>query len=109
MIRKQTKVWTTRDGRKVRVCDMDDVHLENTIRMLNRVANFRKDDTILSAMAVESTLQGEMALLCIEQDIARTEDADPSEFLERPDLYEALLLERERRKEKSQRQVLPWH
>lgn len=30
------RVWKTKDGRKVRVCDMDDAHLINTIRYMDR-------------------------------------------------------------------------
>jgi len=30
------KYWTTRNGRIVAICDMDDQHLVNTIRMLER-------------------------------------------------------------------------
>lgn len=28
--------WTTRDGRQISICDMDDNHLTNTIEMLRR-------------------------------------------------------------------------
>lgn len=31
----RTSVWTTRDGQEVRVCDMSDSHLLNTIRWLD--------------------------------------------------------------------------
>jgi hypothetical protein len=34
--RKRTKVWTTKAGEMVRVCDMADSHLLNTIRFLER-------------------------------------------------------------------------
>ena len=35
-IRKQTKIWVTEDKRRIRVCDMDDGHLHNTIKMFVR-------------------------------------------------------------------------
>ena len=35
-IRKQTKIWVTEDGRRIRICDMDDGHLHNTIKMFVR-------------------------------------------------------------------------
>ena len=33
---KNTDVWTTQNGRNVRICDMTDTHLINTIEYLER-------------------------------------------------------------------------
>lgn len=107
MIRKQTKFWQTREGKKVRICDMDDAHLENTIRFLERAAEAQRESALTSAYLVESMLQGEMALVSIESEINRLEESDPSEFL--PDVYEAMLLERQRREEQRRSAPLPWH
>ncbi|KKM18777.1 hypothetical protein LCGC14_1662320 [marine sediment metagenome] len=35
-IRKQTKLWKIRDGSKIRICDMSDGHITNSIKMLLR-------------------------------------------------------------------------
>lgn len=37
-MKKQTKIWKTRDGNKIRICGMEDSHLINTIKMLQRRA-----------------------------------------------------------------------
>ena len=29
-------IWTCRDGQQIRICDMDDKHLDNTIKLLDR-------------------------------------------------------------------------
>jgi len=51
MIRKQTKHWKTKDGRKIRICDMEDDHLLNTIKLLHRHALYSLKNICISYMS----------------------------------------------------------
>jgi hypothetical protein len=70
------KRWTTKDGTKIRIKDMTDEHLLNTIRFLDRKAQEIKDNTC------PPNFSGEMAQMCAEQAYdqlieAETEDLFP--------------------------------
>jgi hypothetical protein len=58
------KMWKTKDGRKVRICDMGESHLENTIALLRR-AHARY---VAEATADYPMFQGEMAQFYAEQE-----------------------------------------
>ena len=93
--RKQTKRWTMQDGTKIRICDMDDNHLVNTVRMLQRNARVEHFEALHAAYQLESVLHGDMALLCIGEDIDSLESTDPEESGH--PLYFELCTEAERR------------
>lgn len=84
------KKWAMRDGQKVRIKDMTDSHLVNTIRMLGR----KHDDEKEAAWSVLSTLQGEMAQMYCENDISRMEDNGPAAT---SPIYEDMMEEATRR------------
>jgi len=97
-MRKQTAIWTCKDGTRVRICDMSDSHLDNTIALLERKAKVFLSTELGAAYHVLCTLSGEMATFCCEQDIDRMEETSPEEWLmDHNPLYEKLLAERERR------------
>jgi hypothetical protein len=87
-IRKVTKVWKTKDDRKLRICDMADEHLLNTIAMCQR-----KHRAAQLAMPFPQ-FGGEMAQWCAESDYDRFQESGPEESFP---LYEDLCLEAMRR------------
>lgn len=94
-IHKQTRLWRTKDGRKIRVCDMDSNHLSHTINMLRRTAEFE----LLEMGRFTQFLQGEMAQYFAEQDYDRLLSMCQEELCEyiHGDIYEALVEEHKRR------------
>lgn len=94
-IRKQTALWTTKDGIRLRICDMTDTHLLNAARMMRRQAGLIKAEALNMAGDALSMFQGEMAQLHVEQEFNRLLDADPEDVL--PEIYQKLLWEIERR------------
>jgi len=94
-IRKQTKLWKTKSGRKVRICDMSDDHLLNTIRMLKRNAEAYYEYSIADGFSLLGSLRGEMAIDHLEGQLGNLLEEGPDEFL--PDIYWNMLDECERR------------
>lgn len=96
MIQKQTKLWKTKDGRRIRICDMDDRHLLNTIRFLDRKAKEVESAALYAGHAFLNTLQGEMAQDCLENELDAIEQdgVEPHEICP---LYNNLVAEALRR------------
>lgn len=96
-VRKQTKKWTTKDGEKIRICDMQDDHLSNSINLLERVAKHMEMESISAGYQMLCMLQGEMAIDSVERELMVLEEhgIDPNQVNE---LYDNLIDERERRK-----------
>lgn len=99
-MRKQTKLWTTRDGRRIRICDMDDSHLKNTIAMLERGSKVSWEDQLYEAACMMSWFSGDsMASYYADQGFDNASQQSPDDFL--PDIYYNLCDDRQRRQEAS--------
>lgn len=73
-MRKCTKFWTKKDGTKIRICDMDDAHLINTVRFLVRKAEQYKVEMPYPCF------QGEMAQMYAEMEWGNLMNADPEDI-----------------------------
>ena len=103
MSQKQPKasknVWVTREGQRVRVQDLSDSHLSNTIQFLRRrVTTFRINYALRADQAIAS-LNGEQARYSIEDGAAYTLSLQDDDFLaEVIPTWASLLKEADRRK-----------
>lgn len=87
-MRKVTKIWKTRDGTKLRICDMTDDHLRNTIIFLEHQA------TKLKYEIPYPNFRGEIAQYYAEQEWDFIQEADPEDIIP---ILSYLYMEKERR------------
>ena len=90
-------MWKTATGRKIKIVDMTDYHLRNTIKMLEQYAKHMEHQTIQAGENLLCTMQGEMAIMSIEDDLDRlyNRGLDPADI---SPVYCKLIAEAERRK-----------
>jgi len=60
-VRKCTKLWTQKDGSRLRICDMDDSQVVNSLRLLRRMAETARETAIQLAAIMEARLTAEIA------------------------------------------------
>jgi len=96
-MRKQTKRWTMKDGKKIRICDMSDCHLANAIAMLEKIAKIAEPEYEAAAWSFLCSLRGEYAIMAAEQEIDNLMEngLDPCEI---SPLYNNLVKEQTRRR-----------
>ena len=77
---KVTKMWTMASGKKVRICDMSNEHLANTILMLKREAKRAEDVLVGDLLEAGRFVRGDHAVEDVEDALGRlTEHGfDPS-------------------------------
>jgi hypothetical protein len=90
--RKQTKLWTCKDGTRIRICDMTDSHLLNTIAYLERYTVKKQTCLVLAP----NPFCGDIAesMFDNEQGAVLEEGLEPSDVCAS---YDNLVAERERR------------
>lgn len=91
-MREVTKKWTTKDGSKLKICDMTTTHIKNCIKLLDRA--FRREMDL--SWGGLSSLQGEMACYYAEGAVDAAEREGPVGMYP---IYEDLQNELQRREE----------
>jgi len=71
--RKQTRIWVTKEGQRLRICDMTDSHLDNTITMFDRALGS------LQRNLPYPCFNGEMAQYYAEMEWDRLMESSPDE------------------------------
>ncbi len=74
-------IWATKDGRRIRVRQMDDCHLVNTVNYLLRTEFVMRWQGIMDAKALLATVHGEQALFALEREIDCMVGMDPEDWL----------------------------
>lgn len=89
--------WQTKDGRVVKITDMDDEHLVNSIRLLKRVVRKMRFSRDLAGWSALNFVQGEMAEYAIESYLELDARLSDEEWLGVHTPYEELIGEAKRR------------
>lgn len=95
IIKPITKLWKMRDGTEIRMCDMGGTHLINDIKMMKRLADKVHNMEIMDGYAILGSVNGEIASMCIEQELDRMAEDGPQPEQFQP--YQFLIKEAKRR------------
>ena len=83
-------MWRTKNGTILRMKDMSDSHLMNSIYLLERLGQDCYSQELIAMYSFESGLQGEMAQECMSQEIDNMEETDWMAMM--PQIYFDLLI-----------------
>lgn len=86
-------IWVTKDGRLIKISDMDDDHLVNSISLLKRAVGKMRFDCGFSACSLLGLCNGEMALGALESELSIDAQMSNEEWLERNTSYGELIEE----------------
>ena len=92
------RLWTTREGARIKIKDMTDDHLRNTIAFLDRRASALTD----SGWNAMMSLSGEMAIESIERGMDAANEQGPSYYFP---IYNDLVEELGRREIRAERRA----
>lgn len=94
---ENSTTWTTKDGRTLKIKDLEDKHLLNIMNMLMVRAPLIKERIFLEALRFRHCINGDMAGLAADQAIQEIGDMDDIEALMETPLYDALRKEAKKR------------
>ena len=89
-VRHQGEFWITREGEKWRIGAMTADHLQSVIAYLHRNADTIQAYDIAQAIDAASSLQGEMAIDSIDQEVERMMSMSPDEYIDDLPVVEAM-------------------
>ena len=93
-MRKAINLWTQKNGKRIRVCDMEDDHLLNTMNMLIRRSKTRKHAVDMFYVTCGEP-GGDIAMDCLMREQEEAWDASWERFL--PPIYFAMQRDASRR------------
>ncbi len=102
-MKSRNAVWTTRDGDRIKVKNMDDIHLHNTIKYLERRAHAEREEALHGMYMSGGMINGEMAEMDYDRILNNLEESGIEEFLD--PIHEAMVLERDRRLEEKKKKA----
>ena len=86
-------IWVTKDGRKIKIADMDNNHLVNSINMLKRSAHMMRLNHEALGYSMLGFVNGEMAQYAIESELFHESQMNNEEWLESYTSYGEMIKE----------------
>lgn len=91
-IRKKTKIWKTKTGARIRICDMTDEHLLNTINFLEQIG---EDNWNSELQKAKYLALGAVGMISFDQEVNEVLESSFLDYI--PDIYWDMLEDAQRR------------